>query len=188
MFFTTLRWAVPAVALTLLGLAQLGAADGPVLCDACPPACCKKGCEPRVETKKHAKRVYDDTCEEFCLPKCSLAAFCNGLFSGWKCNHHDCHHHSAGCADCESCTRCEHRPRTRKYLLVKIRHHEECHTKCVPVLKCCPDELPCDGAIPGMAPGKAPEPIPAPMKDADKPQATAPGNGPELAPNAGDQE
>src|SRR5262249_37755389 len=76
-----------------LGVAQSGrAADGPaVVAGSCPDACCSKVCRPTVDTKKVSKRVYDDLCEDFCLPKCTLC----GHFFGHK-----------GCCDGHGCDTC----------------------------------------------------------------------------------
>jgi hypothetical protein len=78
-----------------------------------------KVCQPVTETKKVATRVYTNSREDFCLPRCS---FLGGLFCRSKCD------------DCKE-TKCGP-VRTKKYLVVKIRTHEECATKCVPKPVC----------------------------------------------------
>ena len=105
----TLRSMLLLAALGIAGLAASARADNPANCDAGCKVCC-----PVTEMKKVTKRVYSDTCEDFCLPRSS---FLGGLF------HKDC-------AECKeaSCGKV----RTKKYLVVKIRTHEECITKCVP--------------------------------------------------------
>jgi hypothetical protein len=78
-----------------------------------------KVCQPVTETKKVATRVYTKSCEDFCLPRCS---FLGGLFCR---------------SNCDECKELKCGPvRTKKYLVVKIRTHEECVTKCVPKPSC----------------------------------------------------
>lgn len=103
----------------------------PVVGEACPAECFRKSCCPTVEKKTVVKRVYTDTCEDFCLPRITLAAFCDNLFRGWL---PGC---QPGCApgcepacDGEPCVSCQHLPRIRKILVVKLRKHEECIEKC----------------------------------------------------------
>jgi hypothetical protein len=89
---------------------------------ACAPACevpLKKVCQPEPATREVPKRSYGESCEDFCLPKCKFS----GL--GHLFHHGDC---DAGCAD-GTCHDCEC-PRTRKYLVVKIKQEQECYTKC----------------------------------------------------------
>src|SRR6266571_1893427 len=119
------------------GQAGTVSADGPVVVEACgAEGCCRQGrcphdgvCVPTTETKKIEKRVYTDTCEQFCLPKCPLFG---GLFGGGGC---DSHCENGACHD-GSCHQCEH-PRTRKYLIVKIKHEEECVPACKVEQGCC---------------------------------------------------
>jgi hypothetical protein len=96
---------------------------------ACEAPCLKKVCVPEQAVRTIDKRVYGDTCEDFCVPKCSLFG---GLmkFGGHK--HDDCCEGGCSHDSCESgsCPSCEHHVRTRKYLVVKIKHEEECYTKC----------------------------------------------------------
>ena len=71
-------------------------ADGPVVVEACgTEGCCRHArcphdgvCVPTTEKKTIEKRVYTDTCEQFCLPKCPLF----GFFGGHGCGGcgHDC--------------------------------------------------------------------------------------------------
>lgn len=135
-------------------------ADGPVVVQACgAEGCCRQGrcphdgvCVPSTETKKIDKRVYTDTCEQFCLPKCPLFG---GLFGGGGC---DSHCENGACHD-GSCHQCEH-PRTRKYLVVKIKHEEQC----IPACKVEPE-----GAC--AAPAGTIQPAPAKPMPAPKPMA-----------------
>ncbi len=83
--------------------------------------CDCKVCQPVSEVKKVPVRVYTSVCDDFCLLRPS---FLGGLF----CNQ-DC----AGCKD----ARCGP-VHTKKFLVVKIRTHEECVTKCVPKPVCEP--------------------------------------------------
>lgn len=120
------------VALGLLAITQIAVAgDYPeIVAGCCPAGSCRKVCRPTVESKKVSTRVYDSACEDFCLPKCSLFG---GLFG-----HKGCRGDGADSA----CAKCEH-PRMRKYLVVKIRHHEECENKCVVDREVCPVVMPC---------------------------------------------
>lgn len=146
-----LSWAAAAAA--LLGMAAIAsAADNPALAPGCcADACCTKVCRPTVETKKVTKRVYDDSCEDFCLPKCSLF----GCLFG---------HSSSRGDDCSDCTKCDHHPRTRKYLLIRTRTHDECEHKCVVVNEaCCPAPCcpaPCIPQAPAAPAPMAPAPMP----------------------------
>ena len=130
-------------ALGLLGLGQIAlAADPPGVVEAyCGDACSHKVCRPTVDTRQVPKRVYDDTCEEFCLPKCSLFG---GFFR-------------KGCDGDGACGSCEH-PHKRKYLIVKIRYHEECVNKCV-LEEHCPAPPPCVLPAPSV-PASATQPMP----------------------------
>ena len=77
-----------------------------------------KVCQPTTEMKKVSKRVYSSVREDFCLPRPS---FLGGLIG----------------SDCEAYKEAKCGPvRTKKYLVVKIRTHEECGTKCVPRPAC----------------------------------------------------
>jgi hypothetical protein len=100
-------WSIPMV-FTCAALAItkcLFAVDFPKdLYDCCRDECCKQS-HITTDTKKVAKRVYGEKCQDFCLP----------------------HTHHGGCDCCVSCGKI----RTRKYLVVKIREHEECVNKCV---------------------------------------------------------
>ena len=98
----------------LLALVRVAAAQAPATgygCP-CPDACPEKVCHRVTENKTIAERKYDAVCEDFCYPRCGFFS----LFTG-------------GCGDCAdgkcSCVR------TKKYLLVKIRKHDECVSKCV---------------------------------------------------------
>jgi hypothetical protein len=100
-------------------------ADGCVV-GACEAPCLKKVCIPGTATRTNERRVYGETCEDFCLPKCSLGG---GLLG----------HHKEPCDACPtegcdggSCGSCEHHVRTRKYLVVKVKHEEETYTQCTP--------------------------------------------------------
>ena len=76
-----------------LGAFMVGALSGnvraeePALIQACGQGgCCRDHgcpqdgvCVPYTKTKQVEKRCYTDTCEQFCLPKCSLLG---GLFGG----------------------------------------------------------------------------------------------------------
>ena len=84
-------------------------------------------CVGEQGVKKVEKRVYGEACEDFCVPKCSL--FGSLLKLGGQ-KHDDGACPAEGtCAD-GSCTDCEHHVRTRKYLVVKIKHEEEIVNKC----------------------------------------------------------
>ena len=117
-------------------------------------------CVPTTETKKIDKRVYTDTCEQFCVPKCTLfgclrGGGCGGCENG--CENGDCHD--------GNCHKCEH-PRTRKYLVVKVRHEEECVPACKVEQGCC------------AAPSSTIQPVPAkampPAKTASATQTALP--------------
>src|SRR5713226_1015501 len=95
--------ALAVTALVLFGLVQPAWAEHPLLGFFSGGCCDNKVCRPTVETRTIAKRVYDDVCEDFCLPKCSL---CGHLLS-----------HSGCCEDCGACgtcAYCEH-PRTKRF-------------------------------------------------------------------------
>jgi hypothetical protein len=143
--------ALAFAALGLLGFASLTRAGD----DCCPT---KKTCESVTETKKVSKRVYDNECYDKCYPKCGLSVFVTGLFKGWRTN--DCCDTCNSCASCEG--KCACKPRNEKYLLIKIRTHEECVHKCVPVEQCCTTG--CEAA-PAAPAGPKPEIIPAPKGD-----------------------
>jgi hypothetical protein len=109
-------------AVALLGLAPGRArADGECASEACAAPCLKKVCIPETAVRTNERRVYGEDCEDFCVPKCSLFG---GLFRLKGHGHDDCE--SGQCASCEHCVR------TRKSLVVKIKHEEECYTKCSP--------------------------------------------------------
>src|SRR5262249_50924345 len=129
------------------GLTLASAADNPVIVqDCCTDGCCRKVCRPTTETKQVTTRCYDDTCEDFCLPRCSLIG---GLF-----------HHRSCCGDSGGgCASCEHHVRTRKFLIVRERTHEECVNKCV-VEHEAPCAAPCCPASPCVQPAPAPVIIP----------------------------
>lgn len=107
-----------------IGLVSAATAQEPIVrglghCDAgqCQGEC--KVCQPVTEKKKVSKRVYSSVCEDFCLPRCT---FLGGLMGS-----------------CEECKEARCGPvHTKKYLVVKIRTHEECVTKCVPKPACEP--------------------------------------------------
>src|SRR6266852_3004454 len=67
------------IALGAIGLLEMtperSAADPPeVVAGACADGCCHKVCRPTVDTRIVPKRVYNDVCEDFCLPGCRLFA------------------------------------------------------------------------------------------------------------------
>lgn len=101
-------------------------ADDLVVVESCGRGgCCHEGgvCRATTETKKIEKRVYSDTCEQFCLPTCgSLFGGLLGHGCGGDCNNGACH--DGNCNQCSG-------PHTKKYLVVKIKHEEKCVTKCV---------------------------------------------------------
>jgi hypothetical protein len=145
----TLSWAAAAVG--VLGITAIAsAADNPVVASGCgADACCNKICKSVVEQKKVTKRVYDDSCEDFCLPKCSLF----GCFFG----------HSS-CSD--DCGKCGH-VKTSKFLLIRNREHEECVRKCIVVNEpCC---VPTCSPAPVVQPASA---APAPRTPTGAPQTT----------------
>ena len=145
-------------------------ADGPVVVEACgTEGCCRHArcphdgvCVPTTETKKIEKRVYSDTCEQFCLPKCPLF----GFFGGYGCGGcgHDCDH-DGSCHEGGACHQCEH-IRTRKYLVVKIKKEEQCVPACKVEQGACHEA--CE------APAGTIQPAPAKPMPATKPTAAAP--------------
>jgi hypothetical protein len=99
---------------------------------AVPAACCaatcepviKKVCVPYTSVKTVTRRVYGETCEDFCVPKCPLSL---GLHKGH--GHGDCD--ACPTEDCQTeCAQCEHKVRQRKYLVVKIKQCQETATSC----------------------------------------------------------
>ncbi|MFL5342332.1 MAG: hypothetical protein ACJ8F7_19465, partial [Gemmataceae bacterium] len=148
----------------------------------CPaPASCeaplKKVCVGEKATRTVEKRVYNETCEDFCQPKCSLFGGFGGFLKGHK--HADC----GDCADggCQTCTKCEHCVRTRKFLVIHFPKEEECYNKCHVEYQ--PEEAKCktslfhhqkeccaDGACAGavVAPPAGAVVPPAPMPPAEK--------------------
>jgi hypothetical protein len=150
--------AIATAALTLFGLTRsVAAADNVIVqagcCSTGPGVCCDDGCHkacrPTVETKDVAKRCYGSRCEDFCLPKCSLLGH---LFGGSCCSEGGA---DGARHDCE-------KPRTRKYLVLYIHHHEECVPKCVVEGQSCPTSC-CPAPVMGMPPsGGACQPAPAP--------------------------
>jgi hypothetical protein len=96
---------------------------------ACEAPCLKKACIPETATRTNERRVYGEDCEDMCLPKGSLFA---GLPKLRGHGHQDCD--ACPSDGCESghCASCEHCVRTRKFLVVKIKHEEETYTKCEP--------------------------------------------------------
>ncbi|HKI35392.1 MAG TPA: hypothetical protein VKA46_26270 [Gemmataceae bacterium] len=100
---------------------------GPACCE---PQCLKKVCVPERDTKKVEKRVYGEACEDFCLPKCPLCPKVH-LHKHGDCD--TCQGDGCQDGDCQAdgtCAKCEHHVRERKYLVVKIKHEEECIPKC----------------------------------------------------------
>lgn len=159
MFRKLLSSAAALAVLGLLGFAQFASAD-----DACDAGCGKTKCESVTETKIVKVHCYTSTCEEMCLCKGCLL---QGLFKGWwppqnycGCNSGACAACDAGC-DCAGCDKCSH-PINRKFLVVKIKAHEETVRKCVPT--CCATGCAAPAAV--VPAPKAPEVIPAP-KPAD---------------------
>jgi hypothetical protein len=144
-----LNLGLAVAALGLLGLAGKAlAGDDAVVLEGCgPDGSCHKVCRPITETRNVPQRCYSSGCEDFCLPKCGLL----DCFRGHKCCDQE-----GGCAG-----RCEH-PRTRKYLIVKIRQKEECVPKCVVEQQVCPGQPPC------LEPGPSALP-PPPKKMAEAP-------------------
>jgi len=98
-----------AMGVLVVGLwgAGMVLADGPVVVESCgqdscgKDGCCRHArcphdgvCVPTKEKKTIEKRVYTDTCEQFCVPKCSLFGFlgghgCGGC--GQDCDNGACH-------------------------------------------------------------------------------------------------
>jgi hypothetical protein len=117
----------------------------------CAPACpapCKK-CVPTTKTKTVTKVEYGSGCEDFCLPNCSGMMFGGcGKKSCDSCN--DC---QTGCND-GTCHKCG-KVKTRKYLIMKVKKHEECVPSCEVVedypQSCCV-QAPCGGAAPAVMP------------------------------------
>ena len=103
-----------------------------VCAPACEAPCLKKVCVPEQATRTVEKRVYGDVCEDFCVPKCTFG----GGFGGFLHHKHDdcgaCGPDGCGHGGCEdgNCAECGKHIRVRKFLVVKIRPHEECYTKC----------------------------------------------------------
>jgi hypothetical protein len=125
----------------------------PLLQEACGASCCepclKKVCVPEQAVRTRDRRVYGDTCEDFCVPKCELLG---GLSTFGHHKHDDCCDacpaHGCGEGGCAQCSQCI---RTRKFLVVKIRHEEECYTKCNVAYEqqapaCCPAPA-CDAHV-----------------------------------------
>jgi hypothetical protein len=123
-------------------------------------ACCDKVCQPTVEVKKVPKRCYGELCEDFCLPKCSF----------W---HGCCFWHKSCCQD-GCCAECEH-PRTKKYLLVKIRTCEECVNRCVVQPACCPPPCTPPGPTVYQAPTGVQQAPVAPRQPNSPPNSPMPG-------------
>jgi hypothetical protein len=161
--------ATGVLALSTWAMAGSALADDVVVVQACGQACGQGGCcrdrgcphggvcVPTTETKKIDKRVYTDICEQFCVPKCSLLGFLRGGGCDSDCENGSCHD--------GNCHQCEH-PRTRKYLVVKIKHEEECVPACKVEQGCC------------TAPSGTIQPVPAkampPAKTASAGQTTLP--------------
>ncbi len=177
-----------AVALVCLMAATrtANAGDCAAGCAPAAPACCdsgmKKVCQPISDVKKVNKVVDSQGCEDFCVPHCSLTG---GLFKWPK---------KKGCAEqpecntagtCDSCAngncaKCG-KVHTRKYLVIKVKTHEECVTKCVVGYEPCNTaktcELPCavkpcettgiiEAPSPAMPTAPGPEKLPiAPMPE-----------------------
>ena len=136
-------------------------ADDPLVVQACGQGGCGRDhgcphdgvCVPYTQKKQIEKRCYTDTCEQFCLPKCG------SLFGGLL-GHGGCDNNCENGACHEGgCNQCEH-PRTRKYLIVKIKHEEECVAACK-----IEHEAGC------AAPAGAIQPMPAKPMPAPKPMA-----------------
>jgi hypothetical protein len=146
--------ALAAVGLGMLGLTAVARAGD--CCDDCG-SCRKQKCDQCcsvTETKNVSKRVYDSECKPLCMPHCTLKCVAHSLTSGWKtpsdCDGPPC------CDDCNACG-CK-KVCKQKFLIIKIKHHEECVHKCIATEPCCPAT--CEFA-PAMPAPKG-EPIPAP--------------------------
>jgi hypothetical protein len=142
-------------------------ADEPAVIQACGQGGCSRDhgcphdgvCVPYTKTRQVEKRCYTDTCEQFCLPKCSLLG---GLFGGCgSCG--GCGDGSCGAGSCGADHECGH-VRTKKYLIVKIKHEEECVPACK-VESC---------AAPCSAPAPVIQPVPAKQMPAPKTASALP--------------
>ena len=131
----------------LIGMSRLAGADELPVVAGCPDACVEKVCRPVVETKTITKPVFTSVCEEVCEPRCWSC----GLFG--RCS---------SCGPDHSCVM-----HTRKFLVVKLRKHEECVNKCVvdytpSCTTCAPGYAPAPSMVPQMEIKPAPEPLPLP--------------------------
>jgi hypothetical protein len=142
-------------------------ADEPIIVQACGQDGCGRDrgcahdgvCRAVTETKQKEKRVYTDTCEQFCLPRCG-SLFGGGLFGhgGGDCDGGACHDGACHDGNCNGCKG----PCTKKYLIVKIKHEEECVTRCVV------DHAGCAAPHGCAAPAGNVQPIPAKPMPAPK--------------------
>jgi hypothetical protein len=131
-------------------LIQTGCTSGCVqttVVQPCPAPVCEeqvhKVCVPTTKTKTVEMTCYRSRCEDFCLPRCSCrltpchrTPHCwDGNCDGGKCGCNDCGNNCGG--DCEGCRNCG-KVRTRKFLVIKVRKHEECIPACEVVHECAP--------------------------------------------------
>jgi hypothetical protein len=166
MFRNLLHSAAAIAAFGLLGFSQVARAQD---CDGgcCNAGCCKTGCTSVPNVKKVKVHCYNDVCQDLCVPGCDLHQLCSGLFKGWHCvDYCGCHGNAAcesGCGDCAE-GKCKKVHCQQKFLVVKVRTHEETGRKCVS--DSCPAGSACTTLPMQMAPppppGKGPEAIPAP--------------------------
>jgi hypothetical protein len=180
-----------AAALALLMTGGIGRADGPPAVGPSGPCCAVDGgcavdgacavdgccqekmCVPTPTKKKVVLRHYDDKCEDFCVCKPTfLGGFINlrealekdrNLYVGRG----PCDQNCDECGGCGCCGNCGC-PRVKKYLLIKLRTHEECPNTCQIAPSVCegaPAVVPAAPAVVPAAPmPKAQERLPAPKR------------------------
>jgi hypothetical protein len=163
-----------AAALIVLVFGGIGLADGPAPvgpsgpcrsadgCCAAEGCCQEKVCVPTPVKKKVVLRHYGEKCEAFCVCK---PTFLGGLFNLQEALEKDRYLYvgrgpcDQECQDagCGCCGNCGH-PRVKKYLLIKLRTHEECEIKCqIPGQDAAPGLAAAPGT-PRVAPGEFPQP------------------------------
>ena len=154
MFRNLLTSTAAIAALGLLGFCQVARAQ-----DCCGSGCCDTGCTSIPNVKKVKVHCYTDECHDHCVAGCDFHQLCNGLFKGWHCvNYCGCNACETACDECGE-GKCKKLHCQQKFLIVKVRTHEEIGHKCVPT--CCPST--CGASVIEMAPpGPKPEVIPAP--------------------------